>query len=110
MNELEVASRLSCDVNTLTRYALHNPNQKDINDLRRDISLLFEMHGSSTTYLSHLFDLYQITGASKDLKEIRRRFRTYVTDKHEIVEHEDLLNQIAYKRELLSMMISKHIL
>ncbi|MDP2924890.1 MAG: hypothetical protein Q8N99_00800 [Nanoarchaeota archaeon] len=99
MNELEVAARLSGDVDILTRYALHNSsNPRDIGDLRRNISLLIEMQGGTMTYLNHLLNLYQITGASEDFEEIRRRFQIYVADEHNIVEHEDLLGQIAFKK------------
>jgi len=96
MNELEVLSRLVYDIDTLIKYSKYYPNKKDLDDLRKYISILSVINGSKST-LNRLFDLYQLTGLKQDYEKIRRSFDSYVAGNHDIFEHKNLLEQIAYE-------------
>lgn len=100
MNELEVSIRIGSDINTLLKYVTKFRNDKDVEELRMSISLLEEMTDlNSSMALGYLFDLYQITEDKTDLDNIRKRFESYISKELNLMEAEDLLKQISYRKD-----------
>ncbi len=102
MNEIEVSSRIMQNTRTLLKYLKHDNNKKDLDELRKNISLLDELNGFPTNF-GYLFDLYQLSGDNKDLTEIENKFKKYVSVEHHITEHENLLKELAYDNEFAKL-------
>lgn len=98
MNQLEVSIRISENINILLKYTTKFPDDKDIKDLRMNISLLEEITTfNSDITLDYLFDLYQITGNYQDLDKIKSKFESYILEEPDIMKSEMLLKKMAYK-------------
>ena len=95
MNEAQVAARISSDVDALIRYVYVSPTQEDINSLRKNISILDEMSADDFVIRGHLFDLYQITGASEDYTRIKKSFESFAAQDSNIGRCSLLLKQIS---------------
>lgn len=98
LNEVEVSSRISYNINNYVKYLKYYYDLNDVDDLRKNISILEEMSHGKMMVLGNLLDLYQITGDVMDLNMIKDSFQNYVRTEHDLFENKIVL-EVLGRRE-----------